>query len=340
MKLCITGGGTGGHLMIAQALVEAAVIEGHEAIFIGSTHGQDRQYFQSHSSFSHVYFLETTGVVNQKGLGKLKALYKIFKAFLTSRSLLKKHKIQATYSVGGFSAAPASFASLSRFIPLFIHEQNAVEGRLNSLLKPFAKRFISAYDKNSPIAGYPVKEVFYKNARVREDLKTIIFLGGSHGAKAINDLALSVAHKLNKLGIKIIHQAGEADYERVKKEYEDLGVEVELYGFTKDLASLITASDLAVSRAGASTLWELTANGVPALYVPYPYAAGDHQFHNAQFIVENDLGWCERESEELRSKLVSILKENDLSKKSEALLNYATKDVASQMIKDVEKVIK
>ena len=340
MKLCITGGGTGGHLMIAQALVEAAVIEGHEAIFIGSTHGQDRQYFQSHSSFSHVYFLETTGVVNQKGLGKLKALYKIFKAFLTSRSLLKKHKIQATYSVGGFSAAPASFASLSRFIPLFIHEQNAVEGRLNSLLKPFAKRFISAYDKNSPTQGYPVKEIFYKNARVRENFKTIIFLGGSHGAKAINDLALSVAHKLKSKGIKIIHQAGDTDYERVKKEYEDLGVEVELYGFTKDLASLITASDLAVSRAGASTLWELTANGVPALYVPYPYAAGDHQFHNAQFIVENDLGWCERESEELRSKLVSILKENDLSKKSEALLNYATKDVASQMIKDVEKVIK
>ena len=179
-----------------------------------------------------------------------------------------------------------------------------------------------------------------KAALVRENLKTIIFLGGSHGAKAINDLALSVAHKLKSKGIKIIHQAGDTDYERVKKEYEDLGVEVELYGFTKDLASLITASDLAVSRAGASTLWELTANGVPALYVPYPYAAGDHQFHNAQFIVQNDLGWCERESEELRSKLVSILKENDLSKKSEALLNYATKDVASQMIKDVEKVIK
>jgi len=338
MKLCITGGGTGGHLMIAQALVEAAVIEGYEAIFIGSTHGQDRKYFESHSSFSHVYFLETTGVVNQKGLGKLKALLKIFKAFLASRKILKKHKIEATYSVGGFSAAPASFASLSRFIPLCIHEQNAVEGRLNSLLKPYAKRFISAYDKNSPIQGYPVKEVFYKNARERDVLNTIIFLGGSHGAKAINDLALLVAHKLNKLGIKIIHQAGEADYERVKQEYKELGVEVELYGFTKDLESLITRADLAISRAGASTLWELTANGLPALYIPYPYAAGDHQFHNAAFIVENSLGWCEREGEALKNKLLSILKE-DLNQKSKALLQYATKDVAKQMIKDVEKII-
>jgi len=99
MRLCITGGGTGGHLMIAEALAEAALKEGHELIFIGSTHGQDRRYFGERSSFSHVYFLETTGVVNQKGLAKIRALWRIFLAFLQSRKLLKKHKIEATYSV-------------------------------------------------------------------------------------------------------------------------------------------------------------------------------------------------------------------------------------------------
>ncbi len=339
MKLCITGGGTGGHLMIAQALVEAAVKDGHEAIFIGSTHGQDRKYFEQRSSFSHVYFLETTGVVNQKGLGKLKALYKIFKAFLTSRSILKEHNIQATYSVGGFSAAPASFATLSKFLPLFIHEQNAVAGRLNKLLKPFSKSFISAYDENSSIKGYPVKEIFYKNARVREKLKTIIFLGGSHGAKAINDLALSVALELYDKGIKIIHQAGEADFERVKEAYDELGVSVELYSFTKDLASLITEADLAISRAGASTLWELTANGCPAFFIPYPYAAGDHQYHNASFILSNNLGWCMRESEELKTKLLQIIKE-PLKGKSEKLLSYNEKDVAQKMISAIEGSIR
>ena len=307
MKLCITGGGTGGHLMIAEALVEAAVSEGHEVIFIGSTSGQDKKYFQTKSAFSNVYFLNTTGVVNQKGFGKLKALCKVLVAFFKSRKILKQHKIQATYSVGGFSAAPASFASLSKAIPLFIHEQNAVIGRLNSLLKPYAKSFIHAYDKKSPIKGYPVKEVFFTSQRVRQDLKTIIFLGGSHGAKAINDLALSVAGELKDKNIKIIHQAGENDYDRVKNKYDKLGIEVELYAFTKELDKLITRSDLAVSRAGASTLWELTANGLVALFIPYPYAAGDHQYHNARFIVENDLGWCERESEDLKSKLLDIL---------------------------------
>ncbi len=338
MKLCITGGGTGGHLMIAQALVEALLKEGDEAIFIGSTSGQDRGYFSQNTQFSQLYFLETTGVVNQKGMGKLKALWRVFLSFLNARKILKKHGVEATYSVGGFSAAPASFASLFNQIPLFIHEQNAINGRLNSILKPFAKRFISAYDRESPIKGYPVKEIFYSSARVRKNIKTIIFLGGSYGARAINDLALSVASQLKAKGIKIIHQAGESDLTRVRDAYRYLNVEVELYGFTKDLASLMARADLAVSRAGASTLWEATTNGLPALYLPYPYAAGDHQYHNARFIVENELGWCMRESEELRAKLLSILEE-DLETKSMALLKYSIKDVAIKMIKDIKKGI-
>jgi len=338
MKICITGGGTGGHLMIAQALAEAGVNDGHELIFIGSTKGQDKKYFEFHSDFSHVYFLETTGVVNQKGFQKFVALFKVFKAIFKARSILKKHDIVATYSVGGFSAAPASFATLSKFIPLFMHEQNAVVGRLNKLLKPFAKRFISAYDKNSLIKGYPVKDIFFKTARVRESLKTIIFLGGSHGAKAINDLALKTAKTLKERNIKIIHQAGESDFDRVKKEYKKLNVEAEIYAFTKDLDTLISNSDLAISRAGASTLWELTANGCPALFVPYPYAAGDHQYFNAQFILDNNLGWCKREGDSLEKKLLSILDE-DLKQKSQKLLEYNSKNVAQQMIKDlVEEV--
>ena len=339
MKLCITGGGTGGHLMIAEALVEAAVKEGHEVIFIGSTKGQDQKYFAERSNFSYVYFLETTGVVNQKGLGKLKALYKVFIAFLQARKLLKKHNIRAVYSVGGFSAAPASLASISLFKPLFIHEQNAVMGKLNALLKPFAKSFLSAYDVDARIKGYPTKEVFSKTARVRESLKYIIFLGGSHGAKAINDLALSVAKELHSRGIKIIHQAGEADFLRVEKAYQELGVEVELYAFTKELPALIQKADLAVSRAGASTLWELTANGCPSFYIPYPYAAGDHQFFNASFIVEHNMGWCEREGLELEQKFLAVLDDLDLQTKSKKLLTYTQKDVASKMIQEIGKMI-
>jgi UDP-N-acetylglucosamine--N-acetylmuramyl-(pentapeptide) pyrophosphoryl-undecaprenol N-acetylglucosamine transferase len=169
-------------------------------------------------------------------------------------------------------------------------------------------------------------------------LQTIIFLGGSHGAKAINDLALSVAQNLKLKNINIIHQSGENDYERVKNEYEKLGIEVELYAFTKELYKLISKADLAISRAGASTLWELTASGLVSLFIPYPYAAGDHQYHNARFIVENNLGWCERESENLKKKLLNIL-DADLEVKSKSLLHYSHKDVAKKMIQNVIKDI-
>ncbi len=338
MKLCITGGGTGGHLVIAAALAKAAIERGHEVIFIGSTYGQDRRYFEHESDFSHVYFLESVGVVNKKGFGKVQALWKIFLAFLEARKILKHHGIEATFSVGGFSAAAASFACLSFFKPLFIHEQNAVQGGLNKLLRPFAKAFISAYESDSPISGYPVKEEFIKSARIRETLNSIIFLGGSQGAKAINDLALLVAPELHKRGIKIIHQTGENDFERVRAAYESAGIEAELYGFTKEMPSLIARADLAVSRAGASTLWELSANGCPALYVPYPHAAKDHQYHNAAFIVKNDLGWCEREGESLAAKLLEVL-ELPLRQRSEKLLSFTQKDVAQKMIELVESSV-
>lgn len=339
MKLCITGGGTGGHLMIAQALVQAAKKEGHESIFIGSRHGQDRKYFQSDADFKAVHFFETTGVVNQKGLGKIKALYKVFRALLRARKILKSEKIDAVYSVGGFSAAPASFASLSCFIPLFIHEQNSVYGKLNKLLKPFAKSVVSAYDKDSSIQGYPVKEFFFETAHERTELRNIIFLGGSHGAKAINDLALRSAQKLQKMGLHIIHQAGEADFERVKKAYEELGVEVELYAFTKELDKLIAKADLAVSRAGASTLWELTSNGCPALYIPYPYAAANHQYYNAKFLVDAGLAWCALESQDLTVELERVLQTEELQERSQKLLQLAHKDVAKKMIQAVEEQI-
>ena len=339
MRICITGGGTGGHLMIAEALAEAGVKDGNELIFIGSTYGQDRKYFGETTLFSSVYFLETTGVVNQKGLGKVKALLKVLRGFFQARSLLKKHKIEAVYSVGGFSAAPAALATLSLHIPLFIHEQNAVAGRLNALLRPFAKSFISAYEQSSEISGYPVKEVFMQTARVRKECKTLLFLGGSHGAKAINELALSLAKELTSRGVQIIHQAGEADFLRVEKAYKSLGVEVELYGFTKELPALIARADFAVSRAGASTLWELTTNGCPAFYVPYPYAAGDHQYHNAAFIVKSAMGWCQREGEELRSRLLEALSHLELEAKSRKLIAHSNSDVASKMIEAVKKKV-
>jgi UDP-N-acetylglucosamine--N-acetylmuramyl-(pentapeptide) pyrophosphoryl-undecaprenol N-acetylglucosamine transferase len=211
-----------------------------------------------------------------------------------------------------------------------IHEQNAALGSLNRLLKPYAAAFISSYLEESPIQAYPIKQIFFGNAHIRKELKTIIFLGGSQGAKAINALALSLAPEIHKKGIRIIHQAGEKNIDEVREAYKDLGIEAEVFGFTTKLAEYMNEADFAIARAGASTLWELSATGLPTLYIPYPYAAGDHQYYNAKFFVDRGLAWVMRENEIDEGKVLSLLNEN-LEEKSRGLIAAVERDGSEQI---------
>jgi UDP-N-acetylglucosamine--N-acetylmuramyl-(pentapeptide) pyrophosphoryl-undecaprenol N-acetylglucosamine transferase len=335
MNLIFTGGGTGGHLVIALSLAETARSRGHKVMFIGSTSGQDRQWFADSTLFDEVHFLETTGVVNKSGLGKLGALWKVFKALLTSRTLIRTFHADAVVSVGGFSAAPAAMAAVVTGVPLYIHEQNAVTGKLNRLLRPYAKRFFSSYEEGENHCDYPVNERYFENARIRSDIKTVIFLGGSQGAKFINDLALQIAPWLQDKEIHIIHQCGLKEEERVRAAYHELGIEAEVYGFTTQIAELCEKSDFAVSRSGASTLWELCAAKIPAFFIPFPHAAADHQYHNARYIIDHNAGWCERQSEGLILKLQEAI-ESDIGVKSEALGALIAPEGAAHIIDKIE----
>ncbi len=307
MSIFMTGGGTGGHLVIIKAVKEQ--LRGEELVYIGSTKGQDRQWFGEDDDFSHSYFLETRGVVNQGLTGKVKSMLMLAKATRKAMKLLDKHNAEVVFSVGGFSAAATSFAAKLKGIPLVIHEQNAALGSLNKLLKPYAAAFISSYLEESPIHAYPIKQIFFDQAHVRTKTKTVIFLGGSQGAKAINSLAISLAPELKKRGIAITHQAGEKNIDEVKKQYEELGIEAEVFGFTTKLSEYMNEADFAVARAGASTLWELAATGLPTLFIPYPYAASDHQYYNARFLVDKGLAWLLREGEIDEAEVLSLLDE-------------------------------
>ena len=323
MSIVMTGGGTGGHLAIIKAVKEH--LKEEELIYIGSTKGQDKQWFEHDDDFAYTYFFETRGVVNQGALGKVKSLLMMAKATMKAVKLLRKHKAKVVFSVGGFSAAATAFAAKILRIPLVIHEQNAALGSLNKMLKPYASAFISSYLEESPIKAYPIKQIFFENARIRDEVNTIIFLGGSQGAKAINALALQIAPQLKEKGINIIHQAGQNNIDEVQKAYDDLGIEAEVFGFTDKLADYMNEADFAIARSGASTLWELSATAVPTLYIPYPYAASDHQFHNAQFLVEKDLAWIMREKEIDTEKVLALLDEN-LADKSRGLIEIVEKN--------------
>lgn len=335
MSIIMTGGGTGGHLTIIKAVKEQ--LRDEELIYIGSTKGQDRAWFEDDKDFKSTHFLPTQGVVNQGFFGKIKSIFMLIKATLKAKKILKESRAKVVFCVGGFSAAPTSFASKILGIPLIIHEQNASIGSLNRILRPYSKEFISSYEDASPIKAYPIKEEFFEKSRIREEVKTIIFLGGSQGAVAINKLALSLASTLKDKKIKIIHQAGEKNIENVKQEYEALGIEAEVFGFTNRLSDYMQEADFAIARSGASTLWELSAIACPTLFIPYPYAAGDHQFYNAKFLVDQDVAWIMRESELDIERVIEILDLN-MRDKSKKLQNMIEKDGALEIARLLKNI--
>ncbi len=320
--IAITGGGTGGHLAIARCLMQSANKMGLECIYIGSENGQDRLWFEYEEGFKQKYFLSSQGVVNKKGLAKFHSFMHILKLALDIKKILRIQNIQAVFSVGGYSSAPAAFAALMDNIPLLIHEQNSKIGSLNKLLKPFSKAFFTAFKgqittTNTFFCPYPVNEFFFTKRRIRKELKNIIFLGGSQGARFINDLAINNALYFKEKKINIIHQCGSNDYQRCKKAYEKLNIEVELFDFDKDVIEKIVKADLAIARSGASSLFELSANNLPCIFIPYPYAAKNHQYYNALYLKELNL--CEIFTQDSKQDFIKIIKNFNLQAISLAL---------------------
>jgi len=335
-KIVITGGGTGGHLKIAKVIKDELNKRGIYPIYIGSSYGAEIEWFLKDEGFKKRYFLPSKGVVNKKGLNKIFSLTNIFKLSIKAKKILKENNIKAVFSVGGYSAAPASFAAIFTHTPLFIHEQNAHIGSLNKLLKPFSKYFFSTFLNNDP---YPVEDIFFETARIRKTIKTIIFLGGSQGAVAINNLAISLASILKEKNIKIIHQTGKRDYERIKNFYKTNNIEADVFDFTPNLAEKIQKADFAISRAGASTLFELVANQIPTIFVPYPYAAGDHQYYNAKFLEEKEAAFVIRENEITKEKILNILFNANLEKISNNLKNLNQKNAAAYIVDKILKIL-
>lgn len=330
MAIVMTGGGTGGHLAIIRAVKEE--LKNEKIIYIGSTSGQDKGWFEQDSDFEKKYFLQTRGVVNQGILGKIKSLWMLSRAVVISYKIIKQENIKVVFCVGGFSAASASIASIFARVPLVIHEQNAIIGSLNRRLMKYAKVFISSYVENSPIKSYPIKKEFFEMARTRKNVKTILFLGGSQGSLSINNIALSLASWLKEEDIKIIHQAGEKNIENVKAKYKEIGIEADVFGFANNMPQIMAKADIAVARSGASTLWELSANNLPTIFVPYPYAAGDHQFYNAKFLVDQDLAFIFRENKVDLEEIKRIIKDNkNLEIKSKSLKKVIDKNGSKQI---------
>ncbi|MDR1285100.1 MAG: glycosyltransferase [Campylobacteraceae bacterium] len=334
--IAITGGGTGGHLSVAKAIAKEYNKIGIKPLYIGSTNGQDKSWFENSPLFYKTIFLPSYGVVNQGFLGKIKSLANIIKLSFRTKKILKDEGIKKVFSVGGYSSAAASFAAILSSIPIFIHEQNACMGRLNKIISFFAKEIFSSYDNNSKVKDYPVSDEWFKLQKKRDKLKTVAFLGGSQGAKFINNLALDAASWLNENGIKIIHQTGKSEYKKIKEYYKKSGIDADVFDFYSPLCDKLENVDFALSRSGAGSMWELAAAKIPTLFIPYPHAAKNHQYFNAKVLESKNAAILIKQNDMSAKVLISILCDADIAALNGALDGMIEPNGAKKIVEIIE----
>ncbi len=286
MRIALTGGGTGGHIFPAIAVGEALARRGHEVFYVGSS-GLESQLAPKHFPFYEI----AAGKLDRTALRPAEAL-KVAKGLTQALALARRMRPDAVFATGGYAAFPFAFAASTLGSPLILHEQNAALGLANRLLSRRARVLALAVPANLPpalkaraqVVGMPVREVRHPREAARRQLgldperTTLFVLGGSQGARVFNQrLPALLAPFLDR--IQVIHQTGTRWLEETRATFSHPH-----YHFVDflDTTHAWSASDLAVTRAGAMTLAEAAYHEVPLIIVPLPSSAGGHQEKNAR----------------------------------------------------------
>jgi UDP-N-acetylglucosamine--N-acetylmuramyl-(pentapeptide) pyrophosphoryl-undecaprenol N-acetylglucosamine transferase len=289
----IMAGGTGGHIFPGLAVAECLRAQGVPVVWLGAVGGMESKVVPAHAIELH-----SVAVGGLRGKGwRTRALapLMLLRALFASITILQKIKPRSVLSMGGYVAGPGGLAAWLLRRPLLVHEQNRVAGFTNRRLAGMARRVLTGFADALPNAewvGNPVRASIASLADpaqrigTRSDTPRLLVLGGSLGARALN---LSVPQALAQLPMtdrpQVLHQCGSRGLDEARDAYAKAGVDAQVVAFIDDMAGSYAWADLAVCRAGALTLAELTAAGLGALLVPYPHAVDDHQTHNAEALV-------------------------------------------------------
>ena len=295
----VMAGGTGGHIFPGLAVAEALRERGWRVHWLGAPDSMESQLVPPRGfTFEAVAF----GGVRGKGLATLAFLpLKLLRAFWQSLQVVRRVKPDVVLGLGGYITFPGGMMASLWGKPLVLHEQNSVAGLANKVLAQLADRVFTAFPgvfKTGQWVGNPLRQAFTQQATPAERFAgrsgplRVLVVGGSLGAKALNDIvpqALALMPQATRP--TVIHQSGAKQIDALRANYEAAGVQAELTPFIDDTASAFAQADLVICRAGASTVTELAAVGVAAVFVPFPYAVDDHQTTNAQFLVAQGGGW-------------------------------------------------
>jgi UDP-N-acetylglucosamine--N-acetylmuramyl-(pentapeptide) pyrophosphoryl-undecaprenol N-acetylglucosamine transferase len=294
----IAGGGTGGHVTPALALAERIASSGDRVLMMGSEHGLETRLVPE-AGFELVA-LPAQQMMGRGSLARLGAVPAMLCACVAAWRRLGAAGADIVVSVGGYASVPAVVAAWLRRIPVALVEPNAVPGRANRAAARIARLVFVQFEEAAAefarsiprdhifASGIPLRrrllETFADRAERRlpaAPFRLLVF-GGSQGAHQINETVRLAVSTLGNLEIEIFHQTGAADRDRVAKAYAEAGISATVVDFEADMPGRYDWADLAVCRAGALTVAELALAGLPAIFVPYPYAADDHQAANAQ----------------------------------------------------------
>lgn len=291
----IAGGGTGGHVTPALALGEALRREHQRVLFLGSQRGLETRLVPD-AGFELVA-LDSSQVMGRGLLGKIGGALAILRAAFGARRALKQHRAEIVLSVGGYAAMPATLAAIIARIPIALIEPNAIPGRVNRLSARFARLVFPGFEvaaqrldavDRSHMFGVPLREALVSAFASGGERRTpaapfrLLVFGGSQGARQINEAMMAAASGLAALDVEVFHAAGDADCARVADAYKLAGVNAEVVVFEPNLPTRYAWADIAICRSGALTIAELALAGLPALLVPYPFAADNHQAANAE----------------------------------------------------------
>ena len=290
MRAILAGGGTGGHVIPALAIAQQLQKDySADVLFIGTARGIENRLVPA-AGFD--LRLVQVGALNRVSLTtRLKTIFDLPRAVWDSSRILSEFRPDVVIGVGGYASGPAMLAAILRRIPTLVFEPNFVPGFANRLVAPLvsaaAVHFAETgrYFRRCEVTGVPVREAFFQIAEQHpNNTKTLLVFGGSQGAHAINQGVMDSVPSLRRRvpGIHIVHQTGERDYNDAQAAYANLGGSVEAYRFIDDMPAAFARADLLICRSGASTVAEVTAAGKPAVFVPFPRAADDHQKRNAE----------------------------------------------------------
>ena len=312
----ILAGGTGGHIFPGLAVAKVLRARGVPVTWLGADGAMETRLVPQHD-----IAIDTLAISGLRGKGTLALLgapVRVLRAIRAAGFILRKRQPRAVVSFGGFAAGPGGLAARLMKLPLLVHEQNRAPGMTNKVLSRFARRVLTGFPGSfageeavgnpvrAEIAALPVPAERFAG---RSGALRLLVLGGSQGARVLNNAVPNALAALGHPGVEVRHQCGEKLRAEAEAAYAQAGVRASVEPFIADMAAAYAWADLVVCRAGASTLAELCAVGVGSVLVPFAAAVDDHQTRNAEYLVQAGAAVLLKQDDALAEHLQPVLRD-------------------------------